>query len=212
MLFASFLCAGSADLDADAAALRGHGVAARQLAETQQGTAPLPSSTMPTATTVLRGGTIVDGTGETPAYTGDVHVEGTTISAVFAYEDGAAPEVPRGATVIDCAGKLVTPGWVDQHTHYDGQVTWDPYLSPSSNAGVTTYLLRAPRNHHPHDHGSVPPAPEPAGRLVRQVQGHPAGGGAQRAGAHPRSLPAARAHILSAIRGAEATLCLGALD
>jgi hypothetical protein len=66
-------------------------------------------------------------------------------------------------------------------------------------------LLRAPRNHHPHDHGSVPPAPEPAGRLVRQVQGHPAGGGAQRAGAHSRSLPAARAHILSAIRGAEAT-------
>lgn len=96
---------------------------------------------MSTTTTVLRGGTIVDGTGETPAYTGDVHVEGTTISAVFAYEDGAAPEAPPGATVIDCAGKLVTPGWVDQHTHYDGQVTWDPYLSPSSNAGVTTCVM-----------------------------------------------------------------------
>ena len=43
--------------------------------------------------------------------------------------------------VIDCAGKEVTPGWIDQHTHYDGQVTWDPYLSPSSQAGVTTCVM-----------------------------------------------------------------------
>lgn len=93
------------------------------------------------AITVLRGGTIIDGTGVTPAFVGDVHVEGGVIKAVSDYEAGGAPDVPTGATVIDCQGKLVTPGWVDQHTHYDGQVTWDPYLSPSSNAGVTTAIM-----------------------------------------------------------------------
>ena len=91
-------------------------------------------------TTVLRGGTVIDGSGETPAFQGDVHVEGGVITAVLDYQSGV-PAVPDGATVIECEGMLVTPGWVDQHTHYDGQVTWDPCLSPSSYAGVTTAIM-----------------------------------------------------------------------
>jgi N-acyl-D-aspartate/D-glutamate deacylase len=46
-----------------------------------------------------------------------------------------------GRREIDASGLLVTPGWVDIHTHYDGQVTWDPYLTPSSWHGVTTLVM-----------------------------------------------------------------------
>src|SRR6478736_3731983 len=49
--------------------------------------------------------------------------------------------VIRGGTILDAAGLLVTPGWVDVHTHYDGQATWDPVLAPSSWHGVTTILF-----------------------------------------------------------------------
>ena len=82
---------------------------------------------------VIRGGTILDGTGA-PAVTGDVAIEGGKIVAV----GGTAGPAKR---VIDADGLLVTPGWVDVHTHYDGQATWDPVLAPSSWHGVTTILF-----------------------------------------------------------------------
>jgi N-acyl-D-amino-acid deacylase len=82
---------------------------------------------------VIRGGTILDGTGA-PAVTGDVAIDGDKIAAV----GGKAGPAKR---VIDADGLLVTPGWVDVHTHYDGQATWDPVLAPSSWHGVTTILF-----------------------------------------------------------------------
>ena len=82
---------------------------------------------------VIRGGTIVDGTGA-PARQGDVAVDGGRIAAV----GGAAG---AGRREVDARGLLVTPGWVDIHTHYDGQVTWDPYLTPSCWHGVTTVVM-----------------------------------------------------------------------
>jgi N-acyl-D-amino-acid deacylase len=82
---------------------------------------------------VIRGGIILDGTGA-PAVAGDVAVEGDRIVVV----GGKAGPAKR---VIDAAGLLVTPGWVDVHTHYDGQATWDPVLAPSSWHGVTTILF-----------------------------------------------------------------------
>lgn len=81
---------------------------------------------------VLRGGTLVDGTGA-PARTADVAVDGSTITAVG--------QVGPGRREIDCSGLLVTPGFVDMHTHYDGQVTWDPWLTPSGWHGCTTVIL-----------------------------------------------------------------------
>ncbi|HEU5282366.1 MAG TPA: amidohydrolase family protein, partial [Burkholderiales bacterium] len=82
---------------------------------------------------VIRGGTVVDGTGA-PARVADVAVDGERIAAV-----GEA--IGRGRREIDAAGLLVTPGFVDVHTHYDGQVTWDPFLTPSSWHGVTTTVF-----------------------------------------------------------------------
>jgi N-acyl-D-aspartate/D-glutamate deacylase len=82
---------------------------------------------------VIRGGTVVDGTSATPRIA-DVAVDGGVISAVGVV---AGP----GKREIDATGLLVTPGWVDIHTHYDGQATWDPYLSPSCWHGVTTVVM-----------------------------------------------------------------------
>jgi N-acyl-D-amino-acid deacylase len=82
---------------------------------------------------VIRGGTIVDGTGA-PAFAGDIAIDGRRITEV----GGKAGPAHR---VIDADGMLVTPGWVDVHTHYDGQATWDPILAPSSWHGVTTILF-----------------------------------------------------------------------
>ncbi len=82
---------------------------------------------------VIRGGTVADGSGEPPVEA-DVAIEEGRVVAV-----GTVPG--RGAEEIDAKGKLVTPGWVDVHTHYDGQVTWDPYLTPSSWHGVTTLVM-----------------------------------------------------------------------
>jgi N-acyl-D-amino-acid deacylase len=81
---------------------------------------------------VIRGGFLVDGTGA-PGRAADVAVDGGTISAVG--------EVGEGRREIDASGLLVTPGWVDIHTHYDGQVTWDPLMTPSSWHGVTTVVM-----------------------------------------------------------------------
>ena len=82
---------------------------------------------------VIRNGLLVDGTGA-PAREGDVAIDGERITAVG---DG----IEAGRREIDARGKVVTPGWVDIHTHYDGQVTWDPYLTPSSWHGVTTVVM-----------------------------------------------------------------------
>jgi N-acyl-D-aspartate/D-glutamate deacylase len=82
---------------------------------------------------VIRGGTIIDGTGRA-AFTGDVAVDGGRIAEV----GGKAGPARRD---IAADGLLVTPGWVDVHTHYDGQATWDPILAPSSWHGVTTILF-----------------------------------------------------------------------
>ncbi|HXY93124.1 MAG TPA: amidohydrolase family protein [Acidimicrobiia bacterium] len=82
---------------------------------------------------VLRGGLVVDGTGS-PARTADVAVDGGRVSAVGRVD-------ARGEEELDVEGLLVAPGWVDIHTHYDGQVTWDPLLTPSSWQGVTTVVM-----------------------------------------------------------------------
>ena len=83
--------------------------------------------------TVIRGGTIVDGTGA-PKFTGDVAIEDGKIAQV-------GGKAGPGKREIDANGLLVTPGWVDVHTHYDGQATWDRELAPSSWHGVTTVLF-----------------------------------------------------------------------
>jgi N-acyl-D-amino-acid deacylase len=82
---------------------------------------------------VIRGGTIIDGTGNA-AFTGDVAIAGGRIAEV------GGKQGPRRRE-IDATGLLVTPGWVDAHTHYDGQAMWDPLLSPSCWHGVTTALF-----------------------------------------------------------------------
>jgi len=82
---------------------------------------------------VIRGGNVVDGTGA-PARTADVAVDDGVITAVGGVEG-------TGARELDADGLLVTPGWVDIHTHYDGQVTWDPEMTPSSWHGVTTVVM-----------------------------------------------------------------------
>ena len=70
---------------------------------------------------VLRGGMIVDGTGANPMFKGDVHVDGASIAAVLPWAgDDAEPSLPADAEVVDCDGKIVAPGWIDQHTHFGG--------------------------------------------------------------------------------------------
>src|SRR5580704_9831958 len=82
---------------------------------------------------VIRGGHVADGRGGEPV-TADVAVDGATITAVGAVGG-------KGREEIDAAGLLVTPGFVDIHTHYDGQATWDSCLAPSSWHGVTTAVM-----------------------------------------------------------------------
>ena len=82
---------------------------------------------------VIRGGTIIDGTGKA-AFNGDVAIAEGKIAAVGGKQGPARHE-------IDANGLMVTPGWVDVHTHYDGQALWDPLLAPSSWHGVTTVMF-----------------------------------------------------------------------
>ncbi len=82
---------------------------------------------------VIRNAHIIDGSGG-PAAHGDVAVEGDRIIEVGEVSG-------RGHREIDAEGRLLTPGWVDIHTHYDGQVTWDPEVSPSGWHGVTTIVM-----------------------------------------------------------------------
>ncbi len=82
---------------------------------------------------VIRGGFVVDGTGS-PGRDADVAIDGGRITTVGTVEASGRQEVPAH-------GLIVAPGWVDVHTHYDGQVSWDPYLTPSSWHGVTTAVM-----------------------------------------------------------------------
>ncbi len=82
---------------------------------------------------VIRGGTVIDGTGSAPREA-DVGIIGNRITAVGAIAGNGAEE-------IDAKGKLVTPGFVDIHTHYDAQAVWDTHMAPSSWHGVTTAVM-----------------------------------------------------------------------
>src|SRR4249920_1686429 len=82
---------------------------------------------------IIRGGTVVDGTGRTPIEA-DVGIAGNRIAAIGSIAG-------KGAEEIDARGKLVTPGFVDIHTHYDGQAVWDSRMTPSSMHGVTTAVM-----------------------------------------------------------------------
>jgi N-acyl-D-aspartate/D-glutamate deacylase len=82
---------------------------------------------------VIRGGTVIDGTGSDPVQA-DVGICGDRIMQIGA-------NLPPGETEIDAKNLLVTPGFVDIHTHYDGQAIWDDYLAPSSWHGVTTAVM-----------------------------------------------------------------------
>ena len=82
---------------------------------------------------IIRNGTIIDGTGD-DRFVADIALKDGKIAKIGQITETATNE-------IDAKGKLVTPGWVDIHTHYDGQATWDPLLAPSSWHGVTTVVM-----------------------------------------------------------------------
>eukprot|EP00747_Dinoflagellata_sp_TGD_P207901 gnl/TRDRNA2_/TRDRNA2_81434_c0_seq1.p1 gnl/TRDRNA2_/TRDRNA2_81434_c0~~gnl/TRDRNA2_/TRDRNA2_81434_c0_seq1.p1 ORF type:complete len:667 (+),score=132.98 gnl/TRDRNA2_/TRDRNA2_81434_c0_seq1:77-2077(+) len=89
---------------------------------------------MAQANLIIRGGTIVDGTGAKP-FVADIAICGREITAV-------GKDLPmKGDREVDARGLLVAPGWVDPHTHYDAQMLWDPYFSPSTNNGVSTLVI-----------------------------------------------------------------------
>jgi len=106
---------------------------------------------------VIRGGLIADGRGGEPV-PGDVAVDGGTIVAV-----GAVPD--RGTEEIDARDHLVTPGFVDIHTHYDGQATWDSSLASSSWHGVTTVVMGNCGV------GFAPVRPDAHGQLISLMEG-----------------------------------------
>ena len=82
---------------------------------------------------VIRNGTIVDGSGAAP-YAADVAISGDRIAEIGTVDE-------RGAHELDADGHIVTPGFVDGHTHLDAQVFWDPLGSPVSSHGVTTVVM-----------------------------------------------------------------------
>ncbi len=82
---------------------------------------------------IIQGGTIVDGTGQ-PSFTGDVAVTDGKVS-------GVGSDLGRAKRTLKADGLIVAPGWVDVHTHYDGQVSWDPLLTPSLWHGVSTIVM-----------------------------------------------------------------------
>ena len=82
---------------------------------------------------VIRNGTIIDGTGA-PRRQADIAINGQYITDV-------GSDIATGRQELDAQGLAVTPGWVDIHTHYDGQVTWDSVVAPSSTNGVTSVVM-----------------------------------------------------------------------
>jgi N-acyl-D-amino-acid deacylase len=82
---------------------------------------------------VIRGGTLVDGSGNVE-FVADLAIDGDTIAAI-------GKNLPPGREEIDASGKIVIPGFVDIHTHYDGQATWDAEMAPSAWHGVTTVVM-----------------------------------------------------------------------
>ena len=83
---------------------------------------------------VIANGRVVDGTGTRAPYAADIGVRGDVVATI------APPGTLDGRTVIDARDRLVTPGFIDIHTHYDAQVLWDPTLSPTCHQGVTTVI------------------------------------------------------------------------
>ncbi len=98
---------------------------------------------------VIRNGSLIDGTGS-PARDADIAIDGDRITAV-------GKDVGTGRRELDARGLIVTPGFVDMHTHYDAQVSWDPFMTPSSWHGCTTVIMGncgigfAPVKPHRHD-------------------------------------------------------------
>ena len=112
---------------------------------------------MPEYDLVIRNGLIVDGSGAEPIK-GDLAVKDGVISAIGKVEG-------KGSEEIDSTGLLVTPGFIDPHTHYDGQVIWSDRLNPSSNHGFTTVLIGNCGV------GFAPCRPDDQERLVRMMEG-----------------------------------------
>lgn len=105
----------------------------------------------------ITGGVIVDGTGK-PRYHGDIGIKNGLIAAVGKAEGDAK-------RVINAHGAIVTPGFIDLHTHYDGQISWDPDLAPSSVHGVTTAILGSCGV------GFAPCRPSDQDRLIKLMEG-----------------------------------------
>src|SRR5438046_2970239 len=106
---------------------------------------------------IVRGGLVVDGTGAEP-FEADVAIAGGRIAAVGRI-------AASGADEIAAKGRIVTPGFVDIHTHYDGQVTWENRLVPSSAHGVTTVVMGNCGV------GFAPCRPEQRSMLVERMEG-----------------------------------------
>ncbi len=106
---------------------------------------------------VIRNGTVIDGSGAAPVQA-DIAIAGDRIAAIGRVS-------ARGAQEIDAKGLLVTPGFIDLHTHYDAQVTWAEHITPSSCQGVTTVLIGNCGV------GFAPCAPENRARLVELMEG-----------------------------------------
>jgi N-acyl-D-aspartate/D-glutamate deacylase len=111
-----------------------------------------------TADLIVRGGSIVDGSGAEP-FEADVVISSGKIAAI------EARSTLHGKEEIDARGKLVTPGFVDLHTHYDGQATWDNRMVPSSLHGVTTAIMGNCGV------GFAPCRPEQRDLLIRLMEG-----------------------------------------
>ncbi len=87
---------------------------------------------------VIKGGTIIDGTRTREKFVGDVAIKDGLIAKIT---EGDGIPASEGKEVIDATGLNVVPGFIDLHTHYDGQLLWDPYLSCSSWHGVTSVAI-----------------------------------------------------------------------
>ena len=82
---------------------------------------------------IIKNGRIVDGTGN-PAFDGDIAIKDGLVASLGSVSQPAKK-------TIDAKGNLVAPGWVDTHSHMDGQATWDPFCSPANHHGITTLVM-----------------------------------------------------------------------